>query len=142
LNYYDKKNTVAQRFIETRNHHDSELAEDYVEIIADLTATKGEARVLDVSESLGVSHVTVIRAIARLKKKGYIASQSPITLTPGGAKLAQFSKERHLFLLKYLTALGIPDQVAAIDVEGMEHHVSQTTMDAFASHLKNLLLSK
>ena len=134
----NKKNNAAKPFIETRNHHESELAEDYVEIIADILSTKGEARVSDISENLGVSHVTVIRTIERLKKKGLIDSTSPITLTLQGEKMAKFSKERHIFLLKYLTALGIPEQVAAIDVEGMEHHVSQTTMDAFAAHLKLL----
>lgn len=130
----------AEPFIETRNHHDSELAEDYVEIISDLIALKGEARVSDISEYLGVSHVTVVRTIERLRKKGYLstAQHQPVVLTEEGAKLAKFSKERHLFLLKYLTALGVPENIAAIDVEGMEHHVSQTTMDAFQRHLQSL----
>lgn len=136
-----KKSSVrAKPFIETRNHHLSELAEDYVEIISDLILLKGEARVSDISEYLGVSHVTVVRTIERLKKKGYLhsAHHQPVTLTDEGRKLAMFSKERHLFLLKYLTSLGVPEEVAAIDVEGMEHHISQITMDAFRHHLKKL----
>ena len=129
----------SEPFIETRNHHESELAEDYVEIISDLISLKGEARVSDLSEYLGVSHVTVIRTIERLKKKGYLHStpNQPIALTDEGTKLAKFSKERHVFLLKYLTALGIPENIAAIDVEGMEHHVSETTMDAFRRHFNS-----
>lgn len=130
----------AQPFIETRNHHDSELAEDYVEIISDLIALKGEARVSDMSKYLGVSHVTVVRSIERLRKKGYLSTNQhqPVTLSEEGVKLAKFSKERHLFLLKYLTALGVPENIAAIDVEGMEHHVSQMTMEAFQKHLLSL----
>lgn len=135
-----KPSTRAKPFIETRNHHVSELAEDYVEIISDLILLKGEARVSDISEYLGVSHVTVVRTVERLKKKGYLHSNhhQPVTLTEEGKKLAIFSKERHLFLLKYLTSLGVPENIASIDVEGMEHHVSQTTMDAFRHHLEKL----
>lgn len=136
-----KKNCArAKPFIATRNHHLSELAEDYVEIISDLISLKGEARICDIAEHLGVTHVTVIRAINRLKKNGYVLSgqNQPVVLTEEGMKLAIFSKERHVFLLKYLMALGVPDSVATIDVEGMEHHVSQATMKAFQKHLEML----
>lgn len=134
-----KKSIKAEPFIATRNHHLSELAEDYVEIISDLIAEKGEAKICDIANHFGVSHVTVIRSIERLKRKGFLKPQSnqPLTLTEEGLKLAAFSKERHLFLLKYLTFLGVPDKIAAIDVEGMEHHVSPATIEAFRRHMDN-----
>lgn len=134
-----KKCPRAEPFIATRNHHLSELAEDYVEIISELIAEKGEAKICDLAEHFGVSHVTVIRAVERLKKKGYLNTDRhhPLTLTDEGAKLAAFSKARHLFLLKYLAFLGVPDHVAVIDVEGMEHHISQTTMEAFQRHISH-----
>jgi DtxR family manganese transport transcriptional regulator len=134
-----KPSLRAKPFIETRNHHESELAEDYVEIISDLILLKGEARVLDIAEYLGVSHVTVIRTIERLRKKGFLqtSSHQPVVLTTEGEKLAKFCKERHQFLLNYLITLGVPENIAAIDVEGMEHHVSETTMNAFRKHLKD-----
>lgn len=131
-----KKCTRAEPFIATRNHHLSETAEDYVEIVSDLTSLKGEARTCDIAKHLGVSHVTAIRTIERLKKKGYLTSEQyqPIMLTEEGHKLASFSKERHQFLLEYLKILGVPEDIAAIDVEGMEHHISQATLDAFKRH--------
>src|SRR4051812_49067650 len=95
----------AEPFIATRSHHLSESAEDYVEIISDLIALKGEARVCDIAEHLGISHVTVIRTLERLKKKGFLSGkpqQPAIVLTEAGKKLASFCKERHQFLLKYL----------------------------------------
>lgn len=127
----------AEPFIATRGHHDSETAEDYVEIVADLIDQKGEARVCDIAGQLGVSHVTVVRTIERLKDKGYVRSSQhqPVTLTKKGAGLAAFSKERHQFLVEYLAALGVPRNIAEIDVEGMEHHVSQETIHAFKKHL-------
>lgn len=135
-----KKCKRAEPFIATREHHLSETAEDYVEIVFDLISLKGEARTCDIAEHLGVSHVTVIHTIERLKKKGYLRSKQyqPVTLTEEGIKLASFSKKRHLFLLKYLTALGVPENVAEIDVEGMEHHISQTTIEALQKHLELL----
>lgn len=128
----------AKSFIATRSHHLFELAEDYVEIIFDLIEQKNEAKICDIAAYMGVSHVTVIRALERLKKKGYVSTTQPVSLSPEGEKLAILCKERHRFLLKYLIALGVPEDIATIDVEGMEHHVSQTTMDAFKYHLEHL----
>lgn len=135
-----QKNSRSKPFIETRNHHLLELAEDYLEVILDLISLKGEARVTDIANDLGVSHVTVIRTLKRLNKKGYIdiTSHQPVQLTEKGETIAKFSKERHLFLLHYLKALGVPEDIAAIDVEGMEHHISSVTMNAFQKHLKTL----
>lgn len=132
------KLSQSEPFIATRAHHLLELAEDYVELIAELIAEKNEAKISDLAKHFGVSHVTVIRAVERLKKKGYLVATEghPLALTKKGATLAAFSKERHLFLLKYLAFLGVPDSVAAIDVEGMEHHISKTTMDAFKRHME------
>lgn len=134
------KSPRSEPFIATRKHHLYESAEDYVEIISDLIVLKGEARICDIAEHLGVSHVTVIRGIERLKKKGYLNSSrhQPVSLTEKGSALAAFCKERHLFLFDYLIALGVPENIAAIDVEGMEHHVSQTTLQAFQNHLKQI----
>ena len=132
--------TRAESFIATRDRHNSETAEDYVEIVADLINLKGEAKVCDIAEYLGVCHVTVVRTIGRLKKKGYVHSQphQPILLTDKGLQLALFSKKRHRFLLEYLIALGVPKEVANIDVEGMEHHVSTPTLEAFQKHLEKI----
>ncbi len=127
-------------FIETRAQHLEELAEDYVETIYDLVEEKNEARTCDIAKKIGVSHVTVIRTLDRLKKRGLVCSgeQKELLLTPEGNALAKACKKRHLFLLHYLTALGVPEEVAKIDVEGMEHHISPATMAAFKKQLKSL----
>jgi DtxR family manganese transport transcriptional regulator len=33
--------------------------------------------------------------------------------------------------LQFLRAIGVSEQVAAIDTEGIEHHVSRQTLDCF-----------
>lgn len=135
-----KHSPRAEPFIATRLHHLQETAEDYVEIVADLISQKGEARTCDIADQLGVSHVTVVKTLKRLEKKGYLVSlqHQPITLTFEGEKLAKASKQRHQFLFDYLVALGVPEEVALIDVEGIEHHISPLTLDVFKKHLEFL----
>ena len=60
----------ARRFGKTRTAQSTALLEDYVELIADLLATSGEARPTDIARRLGVSHATAIKAIGRLKREG------------------------------------------------------------------------
>ena len=45
----------AENLWQTRREHANELAEDYVEAIADLVAETGEARVVDLARRLGVT---------------------------------------------------------------------------------------
>ena len=49
----------ARLFERIRRDHSSEIAEDYVELIADLIETGGEARLVDLASLLGVSRPTV-----------------------------------------------------------------------------------
>ena len=65
----------AENLSQTRREHANEIAEDYVEAIADLVAETGEARVVDLAKRLGVTHVTVNRTIGRLQKAGFVTSQ-------------------------------------------------------------------
>ena len=49
----------AAAFQRVRVDHQSETAEDYVELIADLIEERGEARGTDIAQRLGVSTATV-----------------------------------------------------------------------------------
>ncbi|KXU35538.1 hypothetical protein AXK11_05975 [Cephaloticoccus primus] len=117
----------------TREAHSRETVEDYVEAIADLVETTGEARVTDLARLLGVSHVTVNRTIARLQRDGFVSSQPyrAIFLTDTGKKIAVESKARHQTVENFLRAIGVPAAVAQKDAEGIEHHVSRETLAAF-----------
>jgi DtxR family manganese transport transcriptional regulator len=121
----------------TREEHAHELAQDYAEMIAELIATMGEARVSDLSRRLGVTHVTVSRTIGRLQRAGLVTTQPyrSIFLTDAGRKLAEESRRRHKIVLDFLKSIGIPEAVAQSDAEGIEHHVSKETVAAFCRHL-------
>ena len=128
----------AENLSQTRREHAHEIAEDYVEAIADLMAETGEARVVDLAKRLGVTHVTVNRTIARLQKAGFVTSQPyrAIFLTGDGRELAASCKSRHETVVAFLKSLGIPQRVAERDAEGIEHHVSPETLRAFKAGLK------
>ena len=45
-------------FSKVRNAHKTENTEDYLELIAELLNSKGEARIVDIAESLGIAQAT------------------------------------------------------------------------------------
>ena len=122
----------------TRQEHSQEIALDYVELIAELIATTGAARVTDLARRLGVTHVTVNRTIQRLQRDGLVNARPyrSILLTEAGRKLSEESRRRHEIVVEVLKSLGVPDAVAHLDAEGMEHHVSRKTLSAFVKHLE------
>ena len=124
-------------FQRTREEHAQETAQDYVEMIGELIATTGEARVTDLAHRLGVTHVTVNRTIQRLRRNGLVTAlpYRSIFLTDAGRSLAAESRRRHEIVSDFLKSLGVPETVAHVDAEGMEHHVSAETLAAFLRHL-------
>ena len=108
-----RKSTPARSrpaaFRRTRADHQTEHAEDYVELIAELQ-----------DEQL-------------IRQEPYRA----VFLTDAGQKLAEGSRRRHAIVERFLIALGVKAEVARIDAEGIEHHVSADTLDAMERYLKS-----
>jgi DtxR family transcriptional regulator, manganese transport regulator len=128
----------ARRFGKTRSAQSTALIEDYVELIDDLLAGTGEARPTDIARRLGVSHATAIKMIARLKREG-VATARPyrgVFLTESGRELAARVRSRHRVVVDVLVAIGVPAEAAEADAEGIEHHVSDATLKAFARFLQ------
>lgn len=123
----------ATAFERIRKAHQTETAEDYVELIADLRASEGEARVVDLADRLGVSQPTVTKVIQRLQRDGLVETKPyrSIFLTEAGKALAEEAKRRHRIVRDFLVAIGVPPEIAEIDAEGIEHHVSAETLAAF-----------
>ena len=124
---------AAERFRRVREAHQTELAEDYVELIGDLIAETGEARVVDLAERLGVSSATVNNAIQRLQRDGLVTAKPyrAIFLTERGQELAAEARERHRLVVEMLLALGVDAATAEVDAEGIEHHASPETLACF-----------
>lgn len=107
--------------------------EDYVELIADLIEHGNEARQVDIAARLGVSQPTVAKMLTRLSGDGLV-SRKPyrgVFLTEAGRKVARASRTRHQTVEAFLRSLGVSAETARIDAEGIEHHVSAETLEAF-----------
>lgn len=124
--------TQAEGFGRTRSDHRNEIAEDYVELIADLIDATGEARAVDLANRLGVTNATVTNAITRLQREGLVRSEPyrSIFLTQDGRDLAELCRRRHRTVYRFLRSLGVAEEVARVDAEGIEHHVSDETLAA------------
>jgi DtxR family transcriptional regulator, manganese transport regulator len=130
--------TQASRFGKARIAQSSALLEDYVELISDLLADGGEARPTDIARRLGVAHATVIKTVGRLKREGFAVAKPyrGVFLTEAGENLAARVRARHRVVVDLLLAVGVPSESAEADAEGIEHHVSDATLAAFATFLK------
>jgi DtxR family manganese transport transcriptional regulator len=130
--------THARRFGRARKARAASQLEDYTELIADLHAANGEARMTDIAHHLGVAHPTASKTIARLKREGLAFSRPyrGVFLTAAGQAMAERSRQRHRLVVDLLLAVGAPREAAEADAEGVEHYVSQATLNAFADFLK------
>ena len=134
----------AKGFATVRRAHESEMAEDYVELIAELIELRGEARPVEIAERLGVKSPTVTKNISRLKAAGLVRRERyrAIFLTDAGRELAEACRRRHIVVVAFLLSLGIDEDTAERDAEGIEHHVSTTTLEAFEHALQKFQSGK
>ncbi|WP_136066348.1 manganese-binding transcriptional regulator MntR [Modicisalibacter radicis] len=128
----------VQGFRKARDARRTELIEDYVELISDLLRDGGEARQVDIARHLGVAQPTVAKMLNRLVDEGLIVKRRyrGLFLTESGERLASASRRRHLIVEALLRRLGVTDDTARLDAEGIEHHVSAETLDAFERFLE------
>jgi len=126
----------AAAFRQAREARRSEIFEDYVELIDDLSRTTGEARQVDIAARLGVAQPTVARTLDRLAEAGLV-DRKPyrgVFLSDAGRELAREGRKRHAIVETFLEDIGIDPETARIDAEGIEHHVSETTLRAFQEY--------
>ena len=124
----------ATKFDRIRRAHQSEVAEDYVEMIAELIAETGEARSVDLAARFGVTSPTVNAIIQRLQREDLVETRPyrSIFLTAAGQALADKARDRHRIVRDFLLTIGLPETIAEEDAEGIEHHVSPETLAIFA----------
>ena len=127
----------AQRYARQREADRTAVAEDYVELIADLIREEGEARSVDVARRMGVSQATVTATIGRLQKAGLIETKPyrSLFLTREGEAMAEAARQRHDLVVRFLIAVGLDPETAEQDAEGLEHHASEKALAAFARFL-------
>ncbi len=110
----------------------SSAVEDYLERILGLINTKGYARVVDIAQALAISQASVTNMVQRMDAEGLLKYEKyrGLVLTTAGETLARNITRRHELLTDFLKLLGLDDEVIYHDVEGMEHHISPSTVRA------------
>ena len=116
--------------------HLQESGEMYLETILILSQQKNFVRSIDVGEYMGFSKPSVSRAIGLLKQGGYVTvgDGGGITLTEDGLFVAKKIYERHKYLTRFLSDLGVNPDVAAEDACKMEHVISDESFAAIKKH--------
>ncbi len=112
-------------------------AEDYLEVIHELSMEKGFTRVKEIARKLGVKPATVSEMLEKLSREGYVIYRKRlfVALTKRGEEVAKSVKERREILVKFLTALGIPKEIAEKDACTIEHVLHPETV----KQLKNFV---
>ncbi len=127
----------AARFAQQREADRTAIAEDYVELIADLLHEAGEARAVDIARRMGVAQATVAATVARLQRDGLVETKlyRGLFLTEAGKAVAAAARARHQLVVRFLLAVGLDAETAEADAEGLEHHASEKALAAFARFL-------
>ncbi len=104
--------------------------EDYLEAIYNLNEEKGYVSAADISDRLGVKPPTVSNMVVNLAKDGYLEHERyrGMRLTASGEKIARSVIKRHQVISEFISMLGVDDQTAYVDTEGIEHHVHPSTL--------------
>ncbi len=108
--------------------------EDYLEVIAELTATYGHAHTKEIAQKLNVKMPSVTGALHQLVKKGYIIYNShyPVQLTDEGKRVADEVTRRHRILKKFFTdILHLSPEKASATACHLEHVVDEDTIRRF-----------
>jgi Mn-dependent DtxR family transcriptional regulator len=125
--------TVSDLASMVQPKRDISRLEDYLEAIYNLNTEKGYVSAADISEKLGVKPPTVSSMIVNLAKKGYLEHEKyrGMRLTSSGEKVAKSVIRRHQVISELLSMLGVDEQTAYVDTEGIEHHVHPSTVRRF-----------
>ena len=123
----------SEGYRHSREAHGTALTEDYVMLIDDLIADGNEARQVDLAARLGVAQPTVAKMLTRLAAEGLVTRKPyrGVFLTEAGKDIARTCHARRWTVETFLRSLGVCEDTARVDAEGIEHHVSQETLTAF-----------
>lgn len=110
----------------------NESAENYLETILMLGKKLPVVRSVDIANELGFKKSSVSIAMKNLREKNHITVTDAgfIYLTDSGKEIAEMIYERHEFLSKWLTSLGVSEETATEDACKIEHVISKESFEA------------
>jgi DtxR family transcriptional regulator, manganese transport regulator len=116
--------------------------EDYLEVIYELIQQKGYATTTDISKYLNVSSPSVTKMVKKLDDNRYLIYEKyrGLSLTTEGINIAKNIHEKHSLFVEFLKMIGVDDETAHLDAEGIEHHLHPQTIKKLESFI--ILLKK
>lgn len=117
----------------------SENLEDYLEVIASLSAESGSARITDIANAMSVKKPSVSAALNSLADRGLVVYEKykPVVLTKDGEILAENVRRKHQLLSDFLIGtLGVNQSEADIVACKMEHALEDSIVNKFVKFLK------
>ena len=117
----------------TQKKERTDRMEDYLEIIYELVEQKGYATSADITECLNVSAPSVTKMMRRLQSTGYLEYEKyrGIRLTQQGTDIAKNIKRKHELLTEFFRFIGVREDIANSDAEGIEHHLHAETFKKY-----------
>lgn len=114
--------------------------EDYLEVIYELVLQKGYATTVDVSDNLNVSSPSVTRMMKKLHETGFIRYEKyrGMSLTDKGIEVAKAIRKRHGILAEFFKIIGVQDDIANEDAEGIEHHLHSETLKKLEDFVRSM----
>lgn len=138
----DKDNRlVAIRYANSVKKEDrTDRMEDYLEVIYELVQQKGYATTVDISSYLNVSSPSVTKMMQKLDETGYLKYEKyrGIKLTNEGIRIARNIRNRHGLLAEFFMIIGVDEETANNDAEGIEHHLHPETMKKLEEFINEL----
>jgi len=138
----DKENRLeAIRYANSVKKEDrTDRMEDYLEVIYELIQEKGYATTVDISGYLNVSSPSVTKMMQKLDETGYLKYEKyrGIKLTNEGIRIARNIRNRHGLLAEFFMIIGIDEETANNDAEGIEHHLHPETMKKLEEFINEL----
>ncbi len=127
---------VKEKVIEEQH---TDRMEDYLEVIYELIKKKGYATQADISELLRVSSPSVTKMLQKLDETKYLKYEKyrGISLTQEGIDVAENIREKHSLLSEFFKMIGVDEDVANIDAEGIEHHLHAQTLKKLREFIRN-----
>ncbi len=137
-----KENTIIdsiRKVNSVQRKERTDRMEDYLEIIYELVQQKGYATSVDITECLNVSAPSVTKMMRRLDTTGYLEYEKyrGIRLTQQGTNVAQNIKRKHELLTEFFKFIGVREDIANSDAEGIEHHLHSETLERLEEFLNS-----
>lgn len=118
--------------------------EDYLEVVYELVHQKGCATTIDISDYLNVSSPSVTSMMKKLDEKGFLRYEKyrGLSLTEKGIEVAEAIHKKHGILSKFFKMIGVQDDIANEDAEGIEHHLNPETLKRLEEFVNNHKLAE